>query len=107
MDGLEQLILAALESQNITGAVALEAGRVERRITTRMTIEDEDRFYDWIHERMRAYKPGDPDPLHFLERRVSQKVSKEYLEVNEECPPGVGTARKQSIRVVKARQSKE
>jgi len=106
LEGLEQRILSALEEQNITGAVVVEAGRVERRITTRMTIEDEDTFYDWIHEKMRAYKPGELDPLHFLERRVAQKATKDYLEVHEECPPGVGTSRKHTIRVVKVRQPK-
>jgi len=102
-DGLEQQILAELDELGITGAVTVEAGRVERRVSTRAVIENEDEFFDWIHQKVKSWTPGEQDPLHYLERRVAQKRTKDHIEDVGVPPPGVGTVRKQSLRIVKSK----
>jgi hypothetical protein len=68
-------------------------GTAYRTTRTSVTVDDWDTFLGWVREH---------NAWHTLERRASKLAVEEYLEEQQELPPGLSLARAVAVNVRKS-----
>lgn len=86
---LEGWLLKQMQAQGAK-SVATPHGTCYQAKRTSAKIEDWDSIFGYVKEN---------ELWHFLERRVSKAALEEYLEANEELPPGVSMSHEVVVNV--------
>lgn len=90
---IEQRLIATMKIVDIENARATlaTATLAERSVAT---IKDWDSFTPWVEDDV-------PGRIHLLEKRIAQLAFREYMEQNNQLPPGVETYELDVIRLLK------
>lgn len=86
IEGLLQKHLADNDLDNLK----CEAGTVYTAVRTTAKVDDWDNFLAFVQS---------TDSWHFLERRASKQAVEEYLESEQELPPGVSVKRDATVNI--------
>lgn len=93
-DKVKAALMAAMNQLNLSSGKSSAGHQVVVVNNASVRVADAEAFFDFVFER------GDAD---FLTKRASAEAVQEYLQVNNELPPGVEMTQTATLRFTRAK----